>query len=166
MRSTKKINFGLICLGLAVVLALVYVIAACSINEQDRRDVTEMIKRCGDDLVKWELSAEIGRTQEELIADADKALSKYYTEEADSFAAVSSIDIKNDAWKSVRDEFTSIDASFSSFKNGTASLILYYGKEGTYNPDMLASYSFTLVKTGGEWKIVSWEQGYNYGYWF
>ena len=164
MKLNRKINIGLICLGIAIVLALVYVIAACSINEKDRRDLDGLLKQFETDLVKWELGANIGDTPEQLLADADRALGKYSTANADSTAAGDSIHITNETWKSVeKEDASSTDVSIQSFKKATGSLTLMSGRE-SYTYDTIATYSFTFVKVNGEWKIDSWETGYNYSF--
>ncbi|MBP5665752.1 MAG: hypothetical protein J6X87_05675 [Clostridia bacterium] len=164
MKLSRKINIGLICLGIAIVACLVYVIAACSINEKDRRDIDTLMKQFETDLVKWELSAKIGDTPEQLLADADKALSKYYTGKADSTAAVDSIEIKNEVWSSIEkdDKAVSIDASVNSFSKATATILLTTGNNSGYSYETVVSYTFSLVKIKGEWKIEAWESGYNY----
>lgn len=164
MKLNRKINIGLICLGIAIVLALVYVIAACSINEKDRRDLNGLLKQFEADLVKWELNAKIGDTPEQLLADADKALGKYYTANADSTAAVDSIHITNETWKLLeKEDASSTDVSVQSFKKATGSLVLMSDRDA-YSYVTIATYSFTFIKVNGEWKIDSWETGYNYGF--
>lgn len=162
----KKINIGLIALAVAVVCAVIFVIAASGINNSDKRSIKTVLDDLSNGIKTFELSEPIDVTRAEdddyaaaRIRSADKALERFYTENADSDALKTEF-LSKEQWNRIAFSSSEIEVSFSGFTRANATLTLYYEPEdgSSYYPPA-ASIQAEMVKKDGQWMIDFWNVG-------
>ncbi|MBP1587505.1 MAG: hypothetical protein ILO53_03775 [Clostridia bacterium] len=160
---TKKINFGLVALIVAVIGCAVFVIAASGINHSDERSIKALLEDFSRKIKSFEesdpYSPEDGADsdyQKSRVSSADKALAEFYTENATSDALKAEFMTK-DNWKNTDFSLMDVKVTFKGFSKADVTMTIYSAADGEKNYSPVSkTVTLEMVKQGGRWLIDFW----------